>query len=87
MLPVQARARSAALKAAASRVATASAVLFGVGAIGLGVVLVFTDLLPLSGVGTGVGVAVGGLTVLLTTAYGVRELRNAKKAEENDDPE
>ena len=56
---VQERARSAARKAAASRVATASAVLFGVGAIGLGAVLVFTDLLPLSGVGTGVGVAVG----------------------------
>ena len=84
---VQARARSAALKAAASPVATASAVLFGVGAIGLGAVLVFTDLLPLSGVGTGVGVAFGGLTVLLTTAYGVRELRNAKKAEEATDAE
>src|SRR6478752_5166186 len=42
---VQERARSAALKAAASRVATASAVLFGIGAIGLGVVLIFTDLL------------------------------------------
>ena len=82
---VQARARSAALKTAASRVATVSAVLFGVGAIGLGGVLLFTDLLPLSGVGTGVGVAVGGLTVLLTTAYGVRELRNAKKAEEDED--
>jgi uncharacterized protein (TIGR02611 family) len=82
---VQARARSAALKTAASRVATASAVLFGVGAIGLGGVLLFTDLLPLSGVGTGVGVAVGGLTVLLTTAYGVRELRNAKKAEQDED--
>ena len=79
---VQERARSAALKAAASRVATASAVLFGVGAIGLGVVLIFTDLLPLSGAGTGVGAAVGGLTVLLTPAYGVREMRNAKKAEE-----
>src|SRR5271166_2482888 len=84
---VQARARSAALKAAASRVATASAVLFGVGAIGLGAVSVFTDLLPLSGAGTGVGVAVGGLTVLLTTAYGVRELRNAKKAQEDGDAE
>ncbi len=82
---VQARARSAALKTAASRVATASAILFGVGAIGLGGVLLFTDLLPLSGVGTGVGVAVGGLTVLLTTAYGARELRNAKKAEEDED--
>jgi len=44
---VQARARSAALKAAASRVGTASAVLFGVGAIGLGAVLIFTDLLPI----------------------------------------
>ena len=84
---VQERARSAALKAAASRVATASAVLFGVGAIGLGAVLVFTDVLPLSGTGTGVGAAVGGLTVLLTTAYGVREMRNAKKVEESEDPE
>jgi uncharacterized protein (TIGR02611 family) len=81
---VQARARSAALKAAASSVATASAVLFGVGAIGLGAVLVFTDLLPLSGVGTGVGVAVGGLTVLLSMVYGIRELRNAKKAEQDE---
>jgi hypothetical protein len=84
---VQARARSAALTAAASRVATASAVLFGVGAIGLGVVLAFTDLLPLSGAGTGAGAAVGGLTVLLTTAYGIREMRNATKAEENEDAE
>src|SRR6185369_6603329 len=84
---VQERARSAALKAAASRVATASAVLFGIGAIGLGVVLIFTDLLPLSGVGTGVGAAVGGLTVLLTVAYGVREMRNAKKAGESEDAE
>jgi len=64
-------------------VATASAVLFGIGAIGLGVVLIFTDLLPLSGVGA----AVGGLTVLLTVAYGVREMRNAKQAEESEDAE
>jgi uncharacterized protein (TIGR02611 family) len=84
---VQKHARSAALKAAASRVATASAVLFGVGAIGLGVVLVFTDLLPLSGVGTGVGVAIGGLTVLVTMAYSIRELRRAEKIEENEDAE
>ena len=76
---VQARAQSASLKAAASRVATASAVLFGIGAIGLGVVLIFTDLLPLSGVGTGVGAAVGGLTVLLTVAYGVREMRMPRR--------
>ncbi len=82
---VQARARSAALMAAANRVATASAVLFGIGAIGLGAVLIFTDLLPFSGAGTGVGVAIGGLTVLATMAYSIRELRNAKKAEENED--
>jgi hypothetical protein len=47
---VRARAISASDRAAASRVATASAVLFGVGAIGLGGVLIFTDVLPLSGV-------------------------------------
>jgi hypothetical protein len=84
---VQERARSAALKTAASRVATACAVLFGIAAIGLGVVLIFTDLLPLSGAGTGVGVAFGGLTVLVTVAYSVRELRRAEKTEENEDPE
>ena len=74
---VRARARSAADKAAASRVATGSAVLFGFGAIGLGGMLIFTDVLPMSGVGTGASVAVGGLTVLVTTAYSVRELRRA----------
>ena len=79
---VQEKARSAALKAATSRVATASAVLFGIGAIGLGVVLICTDLLPWSGVGTGIGAAIGGLTVLLTTAYGIREMRKAEEAEE-----
>jgi uncharacterized protein (TIGR02611 family) len=81
LVAVQERARSAAHKAAASRVATASTVLFGVGAIGLGVVLICTDVLPLSGAGTGVGVAVGGLTVLATMAYSVRELRQAEKAD------
>jgi hypothetical protein len=80
---VQARARSAAYKAAGSRVATACAVLFGVGAIGLGAALIFTDVLPLSGAGTGAGVAVAGLTVLATMTYGVRELRRAEKADEN----
>src|SRR5262249_5681769 len=70
---VQARARSAALKAAASRVATACTVLFGIGALGLGAVLVCTDLLPFSGVGTGLSVAIGGLTVLATMAYSIRE--------------
>ena len=75
---VSARARSASERAAASRVATASSVLFGIGAIGLGGVLIFTDVLPLSGAGTGVSVALGGLTVLATTAYSVRELRRAR---------
>jgi len=79
---VRARARSAADKAAASRVATASAVLFGIGAIGLGGVLIFTDVLPLSGWGVGASVALGGLTVLATMAYSVRELRRAERADE-----
>jgi hypothetical protein len=48
-------------------------------------VLVFTDLLPLSGAGTGVSVAIGGLTVLVTVAYSVRELRGAEQAGENED--
>ena len=84
---VQERARSAALKAAASRVGTACAVLFGIGAIGLGGVLIFTDFLPFSGTGTGVGAAIGGLTVLATVVYGIRELRRAKRAEEHEDAE
>ena len=73
-------ARSAADRAAASRVGTASTVLFGLAAIGLGAVLIFTDLLPLSGVGTGASVAAGGLTVLATMAYSIRELRRARRA-------
>jgi len=81
---VRARAQSAAQQAAASRVATASAVLFGVGALGLGMVLVFSDVLPWSGVGTGAGVAIGGLTVLATMAYGVREVRQAGEAGEDE---
>jgi uncharacterized protein (TIGR02611 family) len=80
---VRDKARSAAEKAAASRVATASAVLFGIGAIGLGAVLIFTDLLPLSGIATGASIALGGLTVLATTAYSVREMRRAQKADQN----
>jgi hypothetical protein len=79
---VRARALSAADKAAASRVATASTILFGIGAIGLGAVLIFSDVLPLSGVGTGAGVALGGLTVLATLAYSIREMRRAERAAE-----
>jgi hypothetical protein len=83
LVTVRDKARSAADKAAASRVATASAVLFGIGAIGLGAVLIFTDLLPLSGIATGASIAVGGLTVLATTGYSVREMRRAQKADQN----
>jgi uncharacterized protein (TIGR02611 family) len=84
---VQERALSASRKAAASRAATACAVLFGVGAISLGVALIFIDELPFSGAGTGAGVAIAGLTVLGTIAYSVWELRRAEKAGEDDDGE
>ena len=77
---IRQRAMTATVAAAASRVATVSAVLFGLGAIGLGCVLIFSDLLPFSGVGTGLGATVGGLTVLATTAYGLREVRRAERA-------
>lgn len=82
---VQARARSAALKAAASRVATTCTILFGIGAVGLGAVLVCADSLPFSGVRTGLGVAIAGLTVLATMAYSIRESRRAERTEEDED--
>src|SRR5262249_21748255 len=81
LVTIRDRARSTAETPAATRVATASAVLFGIGAIGLGAVLIFTNVLPLSGVATGASVALAGLTVLATTAYSVREMRRAQKAE------
>src|SRR5258708_9415151 len=62
-------ARSAAEKTATNHVAKASAVLFGVGTIGLGGVLIFTDILPFSGIGTGVCVALASLLTLSTTRY------------------
>jgi hypothetical protein len=91
LVTARALARSAAEKTAASRIATATAVLFGIGAIGLGGVLIFTDVLPLSGAGTGAGIALGGLTVLVTTACGIREVRRAGRgaaadSEQQDDP-
>lgn len=82
---VRAQAQTAALKTAGSRVATASAVLFGIGAIGVGAALIFVDELPLSGAGTGAAAAVGGLTVLATALYGVRELRRAQRTPTDDD--
>lgn len=71
-------ARTAAEKTATNRVAKATAVLFGVGAIGLGGVLTFTDLLPFSGLGVGISIALAGLIVLATTAYSIRELNRAE---------
>ena len=55
------------------------------GALALGAVLALTDLLPFSGVTSGVSVAIGGLIVLATMAYGVRESRRAEKTEEDQD--
>jgi hypothetical protein len=81
---VRSRALTAAETAAASRVAKASALLFGTGAIGLGAVLIFTDLLPLSGAGTGISVAIAGLTVLGTMAYSIRESRRAGETAQAD---
>ncbi|MHB1820761.1 MAG: PGPGW domain-containing protein [Streptosporangiaceae bacterium] len=81
---VQARARSAAHRAAASRAATAAALLFGIGTVGLGSLLIFTDLLPLSGAGAGIGVVIAGLTVLATMGYGMREFRRARLVAEDD---
>jgi protein-S-isoprenylcysteine O-methyltransferase Ste14 len=72
---------SAAEKTAASQIAKVAAVLLGLGALGLAGMLIFTDLLPLSGLGTGISVALAGLTVLAITGYSVRELRRAERAE------
>jgi uncharacterized protein (TIGR02611 family) len=85
LVAARALARSAAEKTATSRIATATAALFGLGSIGLGAMLIFTDVLPQSGAGVGAGVAVGGLVVLVTTAYGIREVRRAQRAAGADD--
>jgi uncharacterized protein (TIGR02611 family) len=77
-------ARTAAEKTATNRIAKATAILFGVGAIGLGGVLIFTDLLPFSGLGVGLSIALAGLIVLGTTAYSVRELNRASAAQDRD---
>ena len=78
----RALARSAAEKTATSQVAKACAVLFGVGTIGLGGVLIFTDILPFSGIGTGICVALAGLITLVTTAYSIRGLKRVQAASE-----
>jgi putative transmembrane protein PGPGW/Rad52/22 family double-strand break repair protein len=78
------RALSAAYKAAASRAAKACAVLFGVGGIGLGAVLIFTDVLPLSGAGTGAGAAAASLTVLATRVASCLSAPGGSKARRPD---
>jgi uncharacterized membrane protein YbaN (DUF454 family) len=80
-------ARSAAEKTATNQVAKASAILFGVGTIGLGGVLIFTDILPFSGIGTGVSVALAGQITLATTAYSIRSLKRTQSASQADDEE
>lgn len=69
LIEAKALARSAAEKTATNQAAKISAVLFGLGTIGLGGVLIFADILPFSGIGAGVSVALAGLIVLVTTAY------------------
>ena len=76
---------TAADKTATNQVAKASAVLFGVGALGLGGVLIFTGILPFSGIGTGVCVALAGLITLATTAYSIRNLKRAQSADQAED--
>lgn len=80
---VQARelARSASEKTATNRVAGATALLFGVAALGLGGVLIFSDILPFSGLGTGLSIALAGLIVLGTTAYSIADVRRRAEAE------
>lgn len=73
-------ARSAAEKTATSKVAKSTAILFGVASLGLGGVLIFTDILPFSGIGTGLSIALAGLIVLGTTAYSIRDVRRAQQA-------
>jgi putative transmembrane protein PGPGW len=75
-------ARTAAEKTATNRVAKATAVLFGIGALGLGGVLIFTDVLPFSGLGVGLSITLAGLIVLATTAYSIRELNRARPTQE-----
>jgi hypothetical protein len=78
LVAAKAMAYSAAEKTAANRAAKVSVVVFGAGAIGLGGVLIFTDILPFSGVGSGTGVAFAGLIVLATTAYAVRDRKRTQ---------
>ena len=80
---VRERALLAGRQAAASRLATVSTILFGLGALVVGALLIFTRVFPWSGAVTGTGVAVGGVTVLATMAYSLRELRRAGKDEES----
>jgi uncharacterized protein (TIGR02611 family) len=78
----RALAKSAADKTAASRVTSAAAILFGIGATGVGIMLIFADELPFAGLGTGIGVAIGGLTVLATVTYSFIQLRHAKNGDQ-----
>ena len=80
-------ARSAAEKTATNQVAKASAILFGAGTIALGGVLIFTDILPFSGIGTGLCLALAGLITLATTAYSIKDLKRAQSASQAENAE
>ena len=79
-------ARTAAEKTATNRLAGATAILFGVGALAVAGVLIFSDVLPFSGLGTGLSIAVAGLIVLGTTAYSIRDVSRARAAAEAAEP-
>ncbi|HET9898851.1 MAG TPA: PGPGW domain-containing protein [Streptosporangiaceae bacterium] len=71
-------AKTAAEKTATSQVAKSTAILCGVGAVGLGGVLIFTEILPFSGIGAGLSIALAGLIVLATTVYSIRDFRRTR---------
>lgn len=78
LLQARELALTAAEKTATNQAAKASAILFGTGAVGLGGVLIFTDILPFSGIGAGLCVALAGLITLATTAYSIRGLKRSQ---------
>jgi hypothetical protein len=62
-------------KAAANRLSTSVSVLCALGIIGLGGVLALSEVLPASGIATGVSVAFGGLVALSTIVYSLLQRR------------
>ena len=71
----KAHARTLADKAAANRLSTSISVLLALGIIGLGGVLALSEVLPASGIATGVSVAFGGVVALSTIVYSLLQRR------------